>query len=263
METTSPPCSSPYQQEDAGSKPGRGDGDRQGCGTGPTAGTSDTAGVAPLHLLQPGLPGAATGLFRLLGGTMQTQDLALGLQTGSGHSTRKPSLHHRKARPRASARAEIPRAEGGPERSEPRPSSLRSTYSSSLQMRRGGPRGSGWGGVHGQDRCGMGRSDLSFPAQSAHQKPVLLQKGRRGPSARAASTRTRCGASAAARDAARSTPRSSSSEAWGRGGRMAGPPGRAPRARGTPAPADPPGPPRSGKRCPRPAGGSASGSRAT
>lgn len=63
------------------------------------------------------------------------------------------------------------------------------------------------------------------PPRSAHQKPVLLQKGCRGRSARAASTRTRCGTSAAARDAARSA----SSAARGRGGRMAG-------AQGTQAP---------------------------
>lgn len=67
----------------------------------------------------------------------------------------------------------------------------------------------------------MGLSGLSFPTRSAHQKPVLLQKGRRGRSVRAASTSTRCGASARARGAASSAASSASSGARGRAGRMA------------------------------------------
>lgn len=60
-------------------------------------------------------------------------------------------------------------------------------------------------------------------ARSAHQKPVLLQKRRRGHSARAASTCTRCGASAGTTGgAARSEARTASSVARGRRGRMAG-----------------------------------------
>lgn len=67
----------------------------------------------------------------------------------------------------------------------------------------------------------MGLSGPRFPARSAHQKPVLLQKGRRGRSARAASTSTRCGASARARGAASSAASSASSGVREPGGRMA------------------------------------------
>lgn len=70
--------------------------------------------------------------------------------------------------------------------------------------------------------CGQGVPEAAGGARSAHQKPVLLQKRRRGHSARAASTCTRCGASAGATGgAARSEARSASSAARGRRGRMA------------------------------------------
>lgn len=68
----------------------------------------------------------------------------------------------------------------------------------------------------------MGLSGLGFLARSAHQKPVLLQKGRRGRRARAASTSTRCGASARALGVASSAASSVSRGVRERGARMVG-----------------------------------------
>lgn len=64
--------------------------------------------------------------------------------------------------------------------------------------------------------------DLTRVCGGPHQKPVLLQKGSRGLSGRAASTRTRYGVSASARGEAKNAAKNISKAEAGRGGRMAG-----------------------------------------
>lgn len=61
---------------------------------------------------------------------------------------------------------------------------------------------------------------LDLISGEPHQKPVLLQKGNRGLSGRAASTRTRYGVSASAKGAAKNAAKNVSIAEEGRGGRM-------------------------------------------
>lgn len=62
--------------------------------------------------------------------------------------------------------------------------------------------------------------DLARARGGPHQKPVLLQKGNRGLSGRAASTRTRYGVSATAKGAAKNAARNASIAEVGRRERM-------------------------------------------
>lgn len=62
---------------------------------------------------------------------------------------------------------------------------------------------------------------LDLKSGGPHQKPVLLQKGNRGLSGRAASTRTKYGVSASAKDATKNAAKNDSIAKAGCGGRMA------------------------------------------
>lgn len=71
-----------------------------------------------------------------------------------------------------------------------------------------------------EDRA-RGAPGLDKSCGGPHQKPVLLQKGSRGLSGRAASTRTRYGVSASAKGEAKNAAKNASIAEAGRRGRMA------------------------------------------